>query len=116
MATDEEFAVLAERVSRDDAPEGRRSDAAHGSAARDRGRDLMLGEFGGDAKLDTMLRRAGRRRLGEQAKGGSPSVRGRLPEAEFAAFKLLEERTGKNQSELVREAVHLLLEHHKLSA
>lgn len=36
-------------------------------------------------------------------------MRARIPEADFAAFKLLEERTGKKQSELVRDAVQLLL-------
>jgi selenophosphate synthetase-related protein len=39
-------------------------------------------------------------------------VRGRIPEADFAAFKQFEKRAGKNQSELVREAVQLLLAEH----
>ncbi len=76
----------------------------------------MLREYGNEEALDAVLRRAGRRRLGEQPKGASPTVRGRLPEADFAAFKRLEERTGKKQSELVREAVQLLLAEHRIGA
>ena len=76
----------------------------------------MLREHGSEEALDAVLRRAGRPRLGEHAKGPSPTVRGRLPEADFAAFKLLEERTGKKQSELVREAVQLLLVEHRIRA
>lgn len=40
---------------------------------------------------------------------------GRISEADFVAFKLLEARTGKKQSEPVREAVRLLLEHNNRS-
>lgn len=64
---------------------------------------------GATAEPDTALRRSGRSRLGEEPRGASPTVRARIPEADFAAFKLLEERTGKKQSELVRDAVQLLL-------
>jgi hypothetical protein len=76
----------------------------------------MLREYGSEAALDKELRQAGRTRLGEQPKGASPTVRGRISDADFAAFKRLEASTGKNQSELVREAVQLLLAEHKMSA
>ena len=49
-------------------------------------------------------------------KGASPTVRGRLAEADFVAFRRLEQATGKKQSELVREAVQLLLAEHKISS
>lgn len=73
----------------------------------------MLHEYGSEEALERVLRRAGRKPVGEQPLGSSPTVRGRIPEADFAAFKQLEQRTGKNQSELVREAVQLLLAEHR---
>ena len=112
MATDQEFDALAERLT-DPAtpmPQGARSSA--GAAAANAGHSFLVREFGSEAALDTALRSAGRTRLGEHPRGESPTVRGRLAEADFAAFKLLEERTGKKQSELVREAVQLLLKEH----
>jgi hypothetical protein len=116
MATDADFAALAERLTDPSTPMPKGSDISTGSAAAAHGRALMLREYGSEAALDAVLRRAGRTRLGEHPKGASPTVRGRLPEADFAAFKRLEEQTGKKQSELVREAVQLLLAEHKIGA
>ena len=116
MATDEDFAALAERLTDPSTPMPKASDVSTGDAAAAHGRALMLREYGSEEALDAVLRRAGRTRLGEHPKGASPTVRGRLPEADFAAFKRLEERTGKKQSELVREAVQLLLAEHKIGA
>lgn len=70
---------------------------------------MLVREFGSEEALDEFMRRAGRTRRGETPKGPSPTVRGRLPEADFVAFKRLEQSTGKSQSELLREAVSLLL-------
>lgn len=114
MSTDEDFAALAERLTDPASPAARGSHAASGDAAASRGRTLMLHEFGSEQALDAVLRRAGRVRLGEEPKGASPTVRARIPEADFAAFKQLEVETGKTQSELVRDAVHALLVNHKL--
>lgn len=116
MATDEDFAALADRLTDPSTPMPRASEVSTGAAAAADGRELMLREYGNEEALDAVLRRAGRRRLGEHLKGASPTVRGRLPEADFAAFKRLEERTGKKQSELVREAVQLLLAEHRIGA
>jgi hypothetical protein len=116
MAIDENLAALAERLTDPSTPLPKGSEVATGEAAAARGRALMLREYGSEQALDAVLRRAGRTRLGEHPKGASPTVRARLPEADFAAFKQLEEQTGKKQSELVREAVRLLLAEHKIGA
>ena len=113
---DTDYDELAARLTAPATPMPKVSNVATGAAAAAHGRALMLREYGSEAALDAVLRRAGRTRLGEHAKGASPTVRGRLPEADFAAFKRLEEQTGKKQSELVREAVQLLLAEHKIGA
>lgn len=113
---DTDHDALAARLTDPSAPMPKVTDIATGAEAAARGRALMLREYGSEAALDAVLRRAGRTRLGERPKGASPTVRGRLPEADFAAFKQLEEQTGKKQSELVREAVQLLLAEHKIGA
>ena len=113
---DIDYDELAARLTDPSIPLPSPTDVATGAEAAARGRALMLREFGSEEALDRVLRRAGRTRLGEHPKGASPTVRGRLPEADFAAFKRLEEQTGKKQSELVREAVQLLLAEHKIGA
>jgi hypothetical protein len=115
-STDVDFDSLAAKLTDPTTPMPKPTDVATGAGAAARGRALMVRQYGSEAALDAVLRRAGRTRLGEQPKGASPTVRGRLPEADFAAFKRLEEHTGKNQSELVREAVQLLLAEHKIGA
>ncbi|TFD45391.1 hypothetical protein E3T55_18850 [Cryobacterium frigoriphilum] len=81
-----------------------------GAAAAAAGRALLIGEYGSEDALTDALR-PGRPRIGTSAaaRGSSPTVRGRISDADFAALKELGERTGKNQSELVRESVHRLL-------
>jgi hypothetical protein len=116
METEEELdqlAALAERLTDPASPPPKLSEIATGWEAAAHGRALMLREYGTEEALGRVLRRAGRKRMGVQPLGASPTVRGRIPEADFAAFKQLEERTGKNQSELVREAVQLLLAEHR---
>lgn len=87
-----------------------------GEAAAAAGHALMLSEYESQEALDAALRSAGRPRLGTKPKGASPTVRGRIPQAERAAFDRLIQETGKKESELVREAVHLLLEQHKIAS
>ena len=89
---------------------------ATGDKAAAGGRALMVNEYGSDEAVDAILRRAGRPRVGERPKGVSPTVRGRIPEAEHVAFEQLMQQTGKKESELVREAVRLLLEQHQLAS
>ncbi|MFZ4895594.1 ribbon-helix-helix domain-containing protein [Plantibacter sp. Mn2098] len=87
-----------------------------GEAAAAAGRAFLLEQYGDDEAIEAAIR-AGRPKLGRTATSGpSPLVKGRIAEADFAAFKLLEAQTGKKQSELVREAVHLLLERYKLAS
>ena len=114
---DERLAALAEHVTDPDTPMP--AGGGHvltGAAAAAHGRAFLLEEYGSEEALERVLRRAGRKASGVPAKGASPTVRGRIPAADFAEFKQLEELTGKNQSELVREAVQLLLAQHRLSA
>ena len=92
------------------------ADVATGEKAAAGGRALMVSGYGSDEAVDTVLRRAGRPRVGERPKGVLPTVRGRIPEAEHVAFEQLMQQTGKKESELVREAVRLLLEQHQLAS
>lgn len=85
-----------------------------GEEAAAEGRAFLLREYGSEEALQGALR-PGRPRVGSP-RGESPTVRGRISDADFVAFKRLEERTGKKQSELVREAVQLLLAEHKIGA
>ena len=106
--TDNQYADLAERLT--DAalelpvPSGIRD----GDAAALAGREFLLGEYGNEAALSEAIRR-GRPRVGADSPRVSVTVRGRITDADAAAFAQLEAKTGKNQSQLVREAVHLLL-------
>ncbi len=87
-----------------------------GDAAATAGRDLLLREYGSDEAIAHAIG-AGRPRVGDSRRGASPTVRGRIADEEYSAFKELEVETGKNQSELVREAIHLLLQqHHKIAS
>lgn len=116
--TDEEeahYAALAERLTAPDYEPQSAGPALTGAAAAAHGRALMLKEYGSEEALEAALRQAGRPRSGTEAKGPSPTVRARISEADFAAFKRLEQQTGRGQSALVREAVHLLLERYRLA-
>ena len=79
-----------------------------GADAAAAGRAFLLREYGSEEAIARAVR-PGRPRLGTPPRGESPTVRGRISDEDFAAFKQLSERTGKNQSELVRESVHRLL-------
>ncbi|WP_427004437.1 hypothetical protein [Pseudarthrobacter sp. H2] len=83
-----------------------------GSDAAASGRAFLLREYGGDAAIRQAIRR-GRPRVGDSTPGESATVRGRIADVEYRAFMELVTELGKPQSELIREAVHLLLEHHK---
>lgn len=87
-----------------------------GAAAAATGHAFLLREYGSEEAIEAALRvpAPGRPRLGERA-GASPTVRGRLAPADYAALKTLEERTGRTQSQLVRDAVHQLLVEHDLA-
>ncbi|MFK3668830.1 hypothetical protein ACI2IX_01565 [Leifsonia aquatica] len=114
--TDAEYEQLAARLTDPDHELPKAANVLSGVAAEAAGREFMLREYGSEEALDEALRTAGRPRLGTKPKGASPTVRGRIAEADRAAFDQLIKQTGKKESELVREAVHLLLEQHKLAS
>lgn len=113
---DAAFEALAERLTDPNTTLPSPQNVTTGNAAAAAGREFMLAEYGSQSALDAALRTAGRPKLGTTAKGASPTVRGRVAEADRAAFDRLIQITGKKESELVREAVHLLLQHHHLIA
>ena len=114
-ATDADFEALAARLTDPATELPAPVDVTTGVQAAAAGRAFLEAEYGSAEALDAELRRAGRPRLGENPKGASPTVRGRIPQSERAAFDSLMRQTGKRESELVREAVHLLLERHHLA-
>ena len=79
-----------------------------GAEAASWGREFLLREYGSDEAIQDAIRR-GRPPVGSTKQGPSPTVRGRISVTDFAQFQSLKEQTGKTESELVREAVHLLL-------
>ncbi len=113
-ATDEQLGALADKLTDPNYPLPSSTQAVTGAAAAAQGRAFLVQEYGSEQELDTVLRQAGRPRVGQAPRGASPTVRGRISDADYAAFKQLEDATGRSQSELVREAVHNLLTEHKL--
>jgi hypothetical protein len=114
--TDAEFEALAARLTDPAFELPAPANVSTGASAAAAGREFLLSEYGSREELDSALHPAGRPRLGEKPRGASPTVRGRIAEADRAAFDQLMQQTGKKESELVREAVHLLLEQRKLAS
>jgi len=112
--TDPDYDELAARFTDPATPLPEPGAVFTGAGAAAEGRAFLLREYGNEEALKRALR-PGRPRVGSPS-GESPTVRGRISDADFAAFKQLEEQTGKKQSELVREAVQLLLAEHKVGA
>ena len=113
--TDVDYDKLADRLTDPASTLSHPVEVATGEAAAAGGHALLLREYGSEEAIALALR-PGRPRLGASPRGYSPTVRGRISDADYEAFKRLEERTGKRQSELVREAVHLLLAEHQAGA
>lgn len=111
---DTDYNELAARLTDPATPLPQPGAVLTGAAAAAEGRAFLLREYGSEEALQRALR-PGRPRVGSPG-GESPTVRGRISDADFAAFKQLEKQTGKKQSELVREAVQLLLSEHKIGA
>lgn len=110
---DNSYDSLAARLTNPETPLPDPANVRTGADAAAAGRALLVREYGSEEALGRALR-PGRPRLGDRAQGASPTVRGRISVQDFAAFKLLEERTGRRQSDLVREAVQLLLTEYHL--
>jgi hypothetical protein len=86
-----------------------------GDRAAAAGREFLVAEFGSIEAVEAEIRR-GRRKIGDGRRGASPVVRARISDTDFAAFRHLEEITGRSQADLVREGVHLLLEQYKTAS
>lgn len=114
--TDAEFEELAARLVDPATTLPAPKNVSSGPVAAAAGRKFLIAEYGSKEELDVALRTSGRPRLGQVPKGASPAVRGRVPAADRAAFDQLIAATGKNESELVREAVHLLFEQYKIAS
>lgn len=115
MVSEREYEAMSDRYADPSVPVRGIGPALAGAAASKAGREFLLSEYGSEVALEDALR-PGRPRLGQAKTGASPSVRTRLSDADYAAFKELEEKSGRKQSELMREAVHLLLEHHRIAS
>ena len=111
--TDQEYDALAARLTDPNTPIPPPREVQSGAAAGSEGHAFLTREYGSQDGISAAMQR-GRPRVGDTRRGPSPTVRGRISDADYAAFKELERVTGRTQSELVREAVHRLLAHHKL--
>lgn len=112
MVSEHDYEAKSDRYADQSAPTQGAGPALTGVAAAAAGREFLVGEYGSEAAVQAEIRR-GRPRLGAPRRGASPSVRGRLTDGDYAAFKELENETGLTQSDLVREGVHLLLQAHQ---
>ena len=83
-----------------------------GEEAEAVGRSFTLAGHGNEDALAEAMQ-VGRPRVGAEKGGKSPVVRGAIPVSEFEQFEHLRSKTGRAQSELVREAIHLLLAKYK---
>lgn len=115
MAGDEEFEddtdyeALAAKLTDPNYPIHSDGWVLTGTEAAAFGREFLIREYGSiEAVYEAMGR--GRPPVGSKKKGPSPTVRGRISVADFEQFQQLKTSTGKTESELVREAVHLLLD------
>jgi len=109
--TEKDYDAIAARLADPDRPAGRPEAVRTGADAATGGRDFLLREYGSMDVVDSIVK--GRPRVGSDKSGPSPTVRGRIPRDEHAAFMKLIEATGQSESALVREAVHHLLELHR---
>ncbi|CAN5320800.1 hypothetical protein BH09ACT6_BH09ACT6_03080 [soil metagenome] len=114
MATERDYDQLSDRYTDPAVPVAPVGPVVTGAAAAAAGRAFLVSEYGSEEAVDQLIRR-GRPRVGHKRPGESPVVRARISDQDFAAFKQLEDATGKTQAELVREGVHLLLAQHRLA-
>lgn len=117
MSTENEidYDALAARLTDPDQPVHSAGQVETNDAAAFTGHAWLLREYGSDEAIAAAMSVSrGRSRVGAPKAGPSPTVRARISDDDYAAFKKLEEATGRGQSELVREAVHRMLVDHKL--
>ncbi len=109
--TEKDYDAIAARLTDPDRPATRPAEVRTGADAAAEGREFLLREYGSMGVVDAIVR--GRPNVGSAKSGPSPTVRGRIPKVEHAAFMKLVEATGQSESALVREAVHQLLERNR---
>lgn len=80
-----------------------------GDAAATAGRTFMLESYGSEAALQEAMR-PGRPKLGAgYGRGSSQEVRGRVTAEQKSLIDFLREKTGKSESQIVRDAIDALL-------
>ncbi|MDA3805397.1 hypothetical protein [Clavibacter sp. CT19] len=119
--TDEEHEALATRLTDPDRPVEAMGPPLTGEAAAAYGRAFMLREYGSMEAIEKAIEDARRYDAEKRATADpdpSPAsesvVRAVISAADSAAFRELERRSGLEQAELVRRAVHELLVAEKL--
>lgn len=112
--SDQYYEDLAARLTDESVPVTSAGKVKTGAEAAADGHAFLLAEYGSEEAIQDAIR-MGRPHVGAEKGGKSPVVRGAIPRSEFELLEGLRAKTGRSQSELVREAVHLLLERHKLT-
>jgi len=125
--TDDEHEELARRLTDPEEPMPEPGWVLTGAAAAAYGRAFMLREYGSMKAVEQAIEDARRYEAEKRATADAdpdvdpdailasePVVRAVIPAADFAAFRELERRSGLEQEELVRRAVHELLVAEKL--
>lgn len=110
--SDQYYEDLAARLTDESTPVKSGGRVKTGAEAAADGHAFLLAEYGSEEAIQDAIR-MGRPHLGAEKGTKSPVVRGAIPRQEFEQFEGLRAETGRSQSELVREAIHLLLAKHK---
>ncbi|GAB2761349.1 hypothetical protein [Sinomonas soli] len=112
---DIDYDALAARLTAPGQPLPAAEEVRVGEAAAAGGREFMVSQYGSWEAVEEAIR-AGRPRLGG-GHGPSPVARTRVTVQQDAALSELEAETGKKRSELLRDAIDLLLaSRHKLAS
>jgi hypothetical protein len=117
--TDDEHEELARRLTDPEEPMPEPGWVLTGAAAAAYGRAFMLREYGSMEAVEQAIEDARRyeaekRATADAIPASESVVRAVISAADFAAFRELERRSGLEQADLVRRAVHELLVAEKL--
>lgn len=86
-----------------------------GDAATQVGREFLLSEYGSERALEEAMRPGRPQVDGGYGRGQSKEIRGRITATQLSAIALLKQRTGKTESQLVRDAVDALIRQEHLA-
>jgi hypothetical protein len=107
---------LAQRLSESSGPFPEPLSVRTGSDAAAAGREFLLREFGDEQSIEAAMRKPGRPSKKSSPTGAvtanagaSPTVRGRVPLADYRRLQEVEKKSGKTESELVREGIALVI-------